>query len=158
MVNYQLGKIYKIVCNITGKVYIGSTCETKLARRLAKHANNYNVYLKSGKGYVTSFELIKNGDNDIILIEIYPCNNKDELFSRERYWSNQIDCINKIKNQGLKIEMGAKEYDKYKSKIYYRNHKEKVNQYFKIYREKTKKKSKKKERKSTYVYVVSSIQ
>ena len=36
MVNYQLGKIYKIVDNTNGNIYIGSTCEPTLARRLAK--------------------------------------------------------------------------------------------------------------------------
>ena len=36
VVNYQLGKIYKIVDNTNGNIYIGSTCETTLARRLNK--------------------------------------------------------------------------------------------------------------------------
>lgn len=45
MVNYQLGKIYKIVDNVTGKIYIGSTCEPTLARRLVKHRSDYKRYL-----------------------------------------------------------------------------------------------------------------
>ena len=36
---YQEGKIYKIVCNITGEVYYGSTIEKYLSSRLAKHKN-----------------------------------------------------------------------------------------------------------------------
>ena len=49
MPNYQDGKIYTIVCNITDECYIGSTTEPTLARRLAGHVNNYKVW-KSGKG------------------------------------------------------------------------------------------------------------
>ena len=40
MPDYSKGKIYKIVCNVTGLVYVGSTCEPTLARRLAKIALN----------------------------------------------------------------------------------------------------------------------
>jgi hypothetical protein len=113
-INYQLGKIYKIECNITGLVYVGSTCEPILARRLAGHLKSYKCYLKNnGKtSYISSFEIIKNGDYDIILIEKCPCDNKDELHARERYHTNQIECVNKIKNQGLFIKLGEKEYSK----------------------------------------------
>ena len=45
MPDYQLGKIYKIECNVTGQRYIGSTCEPILARRLAGHITNYKSYL-----------------------------------------------------------------------------------------------------------------
>ena len=31
MVNYENGKIYKIVCNETGSIYIGSTAQKYLA-------------------------------------------------------------------------------------------------------------------------------
>ncbi len=55
MPDYKLGKIYKIVCNITGKVYYGSTCEPTLARRLAKHAGNYKRWSQGkNESYVTS--------------------------------------------------------------------------------------------------------
>ena len=48
MVNYQDGKIYKIVDNTNNNVYIGSTCEPTLARRLAKHVGHYKFW-KNGK-------------------------------------------------------------------------------------------------------------
>ena len=41
MTDYQLGKIYRIVCNTTGLTYYGSTCEPTLARRLSGHVVNY---------------------------------------------------------------------------------------------------------------------
>ena len=54
MVNYQLSKIYKIVCNITGKIYIGSTTKKYLAERLAQH-----VYDHKNNGTKSSSEIIK---------------------------------------------------------------------------------------------------
>ena len=112
MPDYQLGKIYKIECNVTGKVYIGSTCEPMLARRLTKHVTDYKRYLNGTYHYVSSFDILQNEDYDIVLIESYPCNSKDELHARERYWTNNIDCINKIKGQGMLNELGRKEYKK----------------------------------------------
>jgi predicted GIY-YIG superfamily endonuclease len=47
MNKYQQGKIYKIVCNETGDIYIGSTIEPTLARRLAKHVAKYKFWLKT---------------------------------------------------------------------------------------------------------------
>ena len=112
MPDYQLGKIYKIECNVTGKVYIGSTCEPTLARRLAGHVGDYKRYLKGIYPYVSSFDVLQNGNYDIVLIESYPCNSKDELHARERYHTNNIEYVNKIKGQGMTNELGEKEYQK----------------------------------------------
>ena len=95
MVNYENGKIYKLVCNTTGLVYIGSTCEPQLARRLAGHVGSYKLY-KSGKGhYVTSFKILEGGDYDIVLIKNVKCNNKEELHAEERQFIESIKCVNK---------------------------------------------------------------
>ena len=83
MVDYSNGKIYRIVCNNTGKVYIGSTTQP-LSKRLVAHRLDYKKYL-NGKGkFITSFEIIKNNDYSIILIENVTCNNKEELLKKER--------------------------------------------------------------------------
>ena len=100
MVNYQDGRIYRIICNITGKQYIGSTT-TSLSQRLAKHRHSY-AFWKRGEGqesrhFTSSYEILENGDFDIILIEDYPCDNKEQLCYRERYWIEQMDCVNRIK-------------------------------------------------------------
>jgi len=122
MPDYQLGKIYKIECNVTGKVYIGSTCEPILARRLAGHIKSYKRYLNGKSNYVSSFDVLQNGNYDIVLIESYPCNSKDELHAHERYHTNNIDCVNKIKNQGMYHEIGEKGYQKQ----YYNDNKDKI--------------------------------
>ena len=83
MVNYQDGKIYKIVDNTNGNVYIGSTCK-KLSSRLADHRASYKQYLNEKVRFITSFNVIKNGNYDIVLIEKWPCEDKEELHKRER--------------------------------------------------------------------------
>jgi len=130
-VNYQLGKIYKIVDNTNNNCYIGSTCEPTLARRLAGHVNDHKRYLDGKhKSFTSSFDILKNNDYDIVLIESYPCNSKDELFARERFWTNQMECVNIRKNQGFELELGEIEYHK----EYRKNHKDKIKEYNKQYK------------------------
>ena len=112
MVNYKLGKIYAIECNVTGQKYIGSTCEPTLSKRLTKHVGNYRCYLKGTYNYVSSFKIFENGNYCIVLLEKYPCDTKDELLARERHWCNDLECINQRKNQGMYNELGEKEYKK----------------------------------------------
>ena len=109
MVNYQLGKIYKIVDNTNDNVYIGSTCEPTLARRLAKHLGNYKEHQTNGLHYVSSFKIFENENYDIVLIELCSCNSKDELYSRERYWIQHFgdSCINMQRNPGRQFIPGA---------------------------------------------------
>jgi len=88
MVNYQLGKIYKIVCNETGEQYIGSTVQKMLCTRLAHHVSKHNK--------TTSRTIIDRGNYEICLIENYPCSSKDELHMRERFFIETLDnCVNK---------------------------------------------------------------
>ena len=108
-VNYQLGKIYKIVNNTTENIYIGSTCEPILSRRLAQHISSYKRYLNGKYRYLSSFDILANSDYDIVLIELCPCQTKDELLARERYHSDTFDCVNKNR-PGIHNEMGHKEY------------------------------------------------
>jgi hypothetical protein len=97
MVNYNNAKLYKIIDNTTDNIYIGSTCEPTLARRLAGHVSKYKRYLQ-GKSieYVTSFKILENEDYDIVLICNYPCRNKDELHQFERSCIENNTCVNKV--------------------------------------------------------------
>ena len=94
MVNYQQGKIYKIVAN--GQTYIGSTCEPTLARRLAYHKSHYKSWMRSKVNYITSFRVLYEDNPEIVLIESYPCNSKDELIARERFYIESMVCVNKM--------------------------------------------------------------
>lgn len=103
MVNYQNGKIYKLVPKdpIIGDeniMYIGSTAEKYLSMRLSKHVATYRQYQKNKGNYVTSYKLFeKYGIENIVilLIETFPCNNKDELHKRERHYIENNVCTNK---------------------------------------------------------------
>jgi hypothetical protein len=135
-IKYQNAKIYKIVDNTNYNVYVGSTCKT-LNERLKKHLSDHKRYLNNKRNdNISSFEILKNNDYKIELIELYPCNDKNELLIKERYWTNQeINCINKVKNQGIWNEIGKREYDK----EYRELNKEYIKEQRKAYREKNKK-------------------
>jgi hypothetical protein len=163
MKKFSKGKIYKIVCNLTKKIYIGSTCESTLARRLAKHVSYINFYIKNNKTiHLSSYDIIKGGDYYIELIELFPCNSKDELFVREKYYIDLINCINKNKpistleekkeysiNYTKQNKNKIKEYSinyrkknedilKKKNNEWIKNNKKKLKEYQKIYRDKNK--------------------
>ena len=131
MVNYQLGKIYKLVDNSNGKNYIGSTCKQYLSNRLAGHRTDYQIYLKGNFHFITSFEIIKNGDYDIVLIESYPCDDKMQLHARERYYIETLDCVNKICPTRTKHQYYEANKDKMKQQMkdYSRTHKEEINKF-----------------------------
>jgi len=131
MVNYKQGKIYKIECNVTGLIYIGSICKKKLSGRMTEHRSRYKKYLNGKKKYLSSFKVMENNDYDIILIEDYPCKSKDQLFARERYYTNEIKCVNIHKNQGRYLELGETKYKQEYNQI----HKEHIKEYNRQYRE-----------------------
>jgi hypothetical protein len=135
MVNYQEGKIYKIVCNITGKIYVGSTCKSRLCQRLSEHVQSYKRFIEGRDVNVRSSEIIANDDYDIILLENCPCDNKDELRQRERYFIELLDCVNKnIPNRTKKeYRQQFKEKEKAKGKEYREKHPEKVKVWKKAY-------------------------
>ena len=97
MPDYSRGKVYAIHCRKTGKKYIGSTCEPTLARRLAGHVGMFHSFINGKSNYCSSFDIIKEDDYYIILIESYQCNSKDELRMREQYHINLNECVNKYR-------------------------------------------------------------
>ena len=117
MPDYSNGKIYKIVDNTNANIYIGSTCEPTLARRLSKHVGDYKCWKNGKKNNKSSFKIIENGDYDIVLIENFPCDKKDELHKRERYWIETLDCINLNIPFREPKESDKIKYEKFKDKI-----------------------------------------
>ena len=87
--HYSNAKIYKIVSDLTDKIYIGSTC-SPLSKRHYQH-------IKAGKNKCTSSELIKLGDTRIELVEDFPCERKEQLNAREGYYIKLYKdiCINR---------------------------------------------------------------
>jgi hypothetical protein len=147
MVNYGNGKIYKVICSATGRVYIGSTTQP-LSKRMAIHRAPSNKCMT--KDFI-------NGK--IFLIEDYCCDRKEQLESRERFHIESNDCVNLViptrtskeycidkkehRSQVNKVwrqknKELLKESDKIRNKEYYKKNKDQVSQKSKEYREKNK--------------------
>ena len=89
MVNYSKSIIYKLCCKdpLIKEEYIGST--TNKNRRKSQHKCYYNKENDIKYNYPVYKFIRENGgfDNwDMIIIEEYPCENKNQLEVRERYW------------------------------------------------------------------------
>jgi predicted GIY-YIG superfamily endonuclease len=94
-IDYSKSKIYRIVCNETGEQYFGSTTQS-LAKRMATHRHHRNKSASS--------QIIARGNYDIVLCEEFPCENKEQLHSRERKWIEENECMNKQIPGGTKEE------------------------------------------------------
>ena len=97
MPNYQLSKIYKIV-PVNGnedEVYYGSTTEPYLSRRMQTHTS----FFKSKQRFTTAqilFEKYGVQNCQILLVESFPCNSKDELRAKEAFYIKNNKCINQL--------------------------------------------------------------
>ena len=100
--NTRKGKIYKLVNFQTDKCYIGSTTVAYLSKRLSQH-----IYEFKRNSPLSSLEITKFDDCEIILIKICPCNGSYELGARERYHIEQEpNCVNKlIPSRTTKMEL-----------------------------------------------------
>jgi hypothetical protein len=135
MVNYQEGRIYRLVCNVTGLVYIGSTTQP-LYKRKYGHTKDYERWKEGKTNYVTSFKIIENGDYDIFLIEDCPCDTREQLMRRERYWIEQTECVNRCIPTRTNKEYREANADRYREqrKLYYQNNIERFKEEHKQYR------------------------
>ena len=117
MVNYQNGKIYKIINENDEIVYIGSTAQ-KLCRRYNAHKH-------------------KAPNHKIILIENYSCNSKEELCKKEQQIIEEhSDLFNK--QRAYISEEQKEKYKKEFNKQYRKNNKEYYKEYHKKYHENNK--------------------
>ena len=82
MVNYQNARIYKIIFDGESK-YVGSTT-VALKNRLGKHKEKVNCVVKK-EGDKIGWENVR-----IVLIEKYPCEDREELVKREQYWMDKL--------------------------------------------------------------------
>ena len=110
MVNYQNGKVYKIINENNEIIYIGSTAQELLCDRYKTHK-------------------YKAPSHRIILIENYACNSKQELYMKEQQIIEEhSDLLNKYKAYQSKENRKEykKEYHKQYQKEYYQYNKEKI--------------------------------
>ena len=119
-------KIYKITDNTNNNKYIGSTCKT-LKYRLSEHKSHYKRYLKGLGNNVKSFDILKNNDFKIELLENCDIKTKQELLERERFYIENNNCLNK--NIPGNFDKGYQQYHK----DYYNHNKDKLSNYHKEY-------------------------
>ena len=81
MPDYQKGKVYKIQNLKNDEIYVGSTC-TPLCTRMAQHRVSSKLLKNQSKFYNTMRKLGAR-EFEIILLENYPCKDKDELRAKE---------------------------------------------------------------------------
>ena len=97
--NYQNGKVYKIESHLGDKVYIGSTTKKYLSQRMTAHRKNYNQWKNHKRDLTTSFLMFDEygiENCNIVLLESYPCNSKDELTKQEAHHIRTTKNVNKV--------------------------------------------------------------
>ena len=126
--DYANGKIYKIASHCGDKIYIGSTCQHTLAKRMTIHRQGYRTWIKNKCKKVSSFELFDEYGLEncfIELIELFPCNSKDELHKAEGKWICELACVNKYIAGRTREEYNTEM--KPAKKQYYLDNKERLN-------------------------------
>ena len=113
MVNYNDGKIYKIINENNEIIYIGSTVQTLCIR--------YHIHK------------LKSPNNKIILIENYSCNSKEELCKKEQEVIDEHSDLLNIKRAFGIDESRRKEQQKERNKKYREKHKDKIKENHKEY-------------------------
>jgi len=152
-VDYSKSMIYKLCCKNPEikEIYVGST--TNLIKRKYQHKSDcYNEKFYSYNSYKYQFIRSNGGFENfhMVLIENYPCDSKQELHKRERYWLEQLDSklnsykpyISEEEKKEQTKEWIEKNNEQHKElvKKYQEKHKEEIKEYQKNYREKQKEK------------------
>ena len=134
--DYSNGRIYFVepICeHEDNEFYYGSTVQI-LCKRMDKHRRDFKRWKNGKYGKIMCFDLFeKYGIENckIYLVELYPCESKEELESREGYYIRNYECINK--NIPCRT---SKEYyndNKHKIKEYYINNKDNIKTRIKEY-------------------------
>jgi len=142
--NYQKGKIYKIMSNMGDKIYIGSTTKEYLSQRMTAHRYDYKRWKEEKKSKILSFDIFDEYGVEnckIILLELCPCNTKDELIARESHYIRTLTCVNKVIPDRTKQEyqkeyrLNNRELVSEKRKEYNTQNKEAISKQGKEYRE-----------------------
>ena len=93
MPEYKNGRIYKIVNDVDDMIYIGSTTQN-LSNRMTDHRKPYNISKFKNNKFYEHISKIGGWEHcRIELVELYPCNNKEELLQREYYWQNELKTL-----------------------------------------------------------------
>ncbi len=109
-IDYSKAVIYFVKCSETNKIYIGSTTR-RLCYRIGHHRSKHNT--TSTKDFINP---------TIHLLEKYPCENREQLLKKERFFVESLPCVNKnipgrtaaewqSSNKGMVQDYRKKRYD-----------------------------------------------
>ena len=134
MPDYSKSVIYKIYDNTNGDTYYGSTCN-ELRFRIKQHKHDaYSTSAKRLQCHTTSKSIILNDDYTYSVVEEFPCENRHQLLTRERWYIENNQCVNKNIPSRTRGESDAEYYKtnkevvlQRKSVYYQKNREEKLN-------------------------------
>ena len=147
--DYKNGKVYSIRNTVDDDIYIGSTCEKYLSKRMVKHKSSAKADGRD-RNMLLYQKMNELGIENVYieLIENYPCKSKDQLRAREQHYIREMATLNK-RVEGRTLEEwqeDSKGYMKEWKKQYSKERKDEIKEKVKKYREenpdKTKEKSK----------------
>ena len=96
MPDYKQGKIYKLVSDECDKVYYGSTSMTLMAR-LWVHKSKFDEWKNNGGSRCAICKYFDEYGFDnfrIELVEDYPCDNEEQLRTKEQEYIDSNECVN----------------------------------------------------------------
>ena len=96
---------------------------------------------RTNKGFVSSFTILERENYQIVLLEAYPCNNKEELCFRERFYIEKYpQCVNRIRRpittseERHEIHNGWYENNKPRLSIKYKEYQNANKEFYKEYK------------------------
>lgn len=89
------GIIYKLVSG--KKVYIGSTIQP-FPKRLSEHRSEYRRYVDGKRPYCSSFDVIKDKDCKVHILQKVEVKSERELTNLEQCWITKLGKQNRIKS------------------------------------------------------------
>ena len=91
---YSNGKVYRLVNNVDNQEYVGSTTQTLIQR---KGGHKRKAVVVPNRRVYQHLNNVGWDNVEIILIESYPCQTKEELNARERHWIDTLKpSLNKV--------------------------------------------------------------
>ena len=83
------GKIYKVVCEASKEIYVGSTVKS-LLDRLKEHTDDA-VFMNKKNKFMAHIRCHGVQFFRIELLEAWPCEDKGQLRKREQHWMDRLN-------------------------------------------------------------------
>ena len=89
-----VGRVYRIVCKTTNKQYVGSTIYP-LKFRLQRHEKAFTGHSRDANKvkYCASFDILKENNYEIELLDLNLYDTRNELLEHERYYIESLENV-----------------------------------------------------------------